>query len=66
MKVAPVDPADLAGYAAFHEVYEAASRFGPQGEHAVPWSLDEARISLADLSGRRPRLAWAGWPSPRR
>jgi len=60
LTITDVDPADPDGFKAYHDVYLAASRHGPQGEYSVPWQLEEARVALADPDARRIRLAWAG------
>ena len=48
-------------FAAFYEVYAAASRYGPQGEYATVWQLDEVRVAMADPDERSFRIGWAGW-----
>jgi GNAT superfamily N-acetyltransferase len=60
LQIAAVDPADPAAFAPFHEVYAAASRYGPQGEFATVWQLEEVRVAMADPDPRTFRLGWAG------
>jgi len=61
MKIVPVDPGDRAGFEPYYEVYAAACRYGPAGEFATVWQLDEVRISMEDPDERTFRIGWAGW-----
>jgi len=60
LEIVPVDPADRAAFASFHEVYAAAHRHGPVGEFATVWQLDEVRIAMSDPDPRTFRLGWTG------
>ena len=61
LAISDVDPSDPATFEQFYEVYAAASRYGPQGEYATIWQLDEVRVAMADPDERTFRIGWAGW-----
>ncbi len=58
--ISDVDPSDPAAFERFYDVYAAASRYGPQGEYATVWQLDEVRVAMADPDERMFRIGWAG------
>jgi GNAT superfamily N-acetyltransferase len=61
LRIVDVDPSDPATFEPFYDVYAAALRYGPQGEYATIWQLEEVRVAMADPDERTFRIGWAGW-----
>ena len=58
LRIAPVDPADDAAFAAWHHVYETSTRH-ELGEVASPWQLEELRVTMHGVGTHSWSGAWA-------